>query len=92
MAGATACYPARAPIEAVTPDGLRVGGKEYQFDAIVFATGFDAMTGALTRMGIVGRDGETETNPRGSAWRSEWQLSIVLVSASSGEIIPGPLL
>src|ERR1700712_429120 len=44
-----------APIEAVTPDGLRAGGKEYRFDAIVFATGFDAMTGALTRMGIVGR-------------------------------------
>jgi cyclohexanone monooxygenase len=47
-----------APIEAVTPEGLLVGGKQYSFDAIVFATGFDAMTGALTRMGIVGRDGE----------------------------------
>jgi cyclohexanone monooxygenase len=47
-----------APIEAVTPDGLRVGGKDYAFDAIVFATGFDAMTGALTRMGITGRNGE----------------------------------
>ena len=47
-----------APIEAVTPDGLRVGGKDYGFDAIVFATGFDAMTGALTRMGIVGRAGQ----------------------------------
>ncbi|HEY1411923.1 MAG TPA: hypothetical protein VGF36_07265, partial [Rhodopila sp.] len=46
------------PIDAITPDGLRVGGKEYAFDAIVFATGFDAMTGALTRMGIVGRAGE----------------------------------
>jgi cyclohexanone monooxygenase len=58
-----------APIEAVTPDGLLVGGKEYQFDAIVFATGFDAMTGALTRMGIVGRGGEAladkwEAGPR----------------------------
>jgi len=47
------------PIEAVTPDGLRVGDQEYPFDAIVFATGFDAMTGALTRMGIVGRNDET---------------------------------
>jgi cyclohexanone monooxygenase len=46
------------PIEAVIPDGLRVGATKYQFDAIVFATGFDAMTGALTRTGIVGRDGE----------------------------------
>jgi cyclohexanone monooxygenase len=47
-----------APVEAVTPNGLLVGGLEYKFDAIVFATGFDAMTGALTRMGIVGRDQE----------------------------------
>ena len=58
-----------APIEAVTREGLRVGGAEYAFDAIVFATGFDAMTGALTRMGIVGRGGETlagkwEAGPR----------------------------
>ena len=58
-----------APIEAVTPDGLRVGGKDYAFDAIVFATGFDAMTGALTRMGIIGRDKEAladkwEAGPR----------------------------
>jgi cyclohexanone monooxygenase len=58
-----------APIEAVTPDGLLVRGQEYAFDAIVFATGFDAMTGALTRMGIVGRGGETladkwESGPR----------------------------
>ena len=45
------------PIEAVTADGLRAGDVDYDFDAIVFATGFDAMTGALTRMGIVGRDG-----------------------------------
>jgi cyclohexanone monooxygenase len=57
------------PIQAVTPNGLRVGGQDYAFDAIVFATGFDAMTGALTRMGIAGRDGETlaakwEAGPR----------------------------
>ena len=47
-----------APVQAVTQDGLRVGDKDYQSDAIVFATGFDAMTGALTRMGIAGRGGE----------------------------------
>lgn len=57
------------PIEAITPDGVMVGGKEYKVDAIVFATGFDAMTGALTRINIVGRDGATlvqewEAGPR----------------------------
>ena len=46
------------PIEAITPAGLRVDGREYAFDAIVFATGFDAMTGALTRIDIRGRGGQ----------------------------------
>jgi cyclohexanone monooxygenase len=46
-----------APIEALTPSGLRAGGREYAVDCIVFATGFDAMTGALTRVDIRGRGG-----------------------------------
>jgi cyclohexanone monooxygenase len=45
-----------SPIEAIAPDGVVVGGRVYPADAIVFATGFDAMTGALTRINIVGRD------------------------------------
>ena len=36
-----------APIERITPAGIDAGGVEYEVDAIVFATGFDAMTGAL---------------------------------------------
>jgi len=46
-----------APIEGVTRDGLIAGGKTYQVDAIVFATGFDAMTGALRNIDIRGRAG-----------------------------------
>jgi cation diffusion facilitator CzcD-associated flavoprotein CzcO len=45
------------PIEAITPAGIRTTEKEYPVDIIVFATGFDAMTGALLRMDIRGRDG-----------------------------------
>jgi cyclohexanone monooxygenase len=45
------------PIETITPEGLRVGGKDYALDAIVCATGFDAMTGALLRIDIRGVDG-----------------------------------
>jgi len=52
----------KAPIEALTENGLRIGDTEYEFDAIVFATGFDAMTGTLTRIDIRGRDGETLAN------------------------------
>jgi len=47
----------QAPIEAITPGGLRANGREYTLDCIVFATGFDAMTGALTRIDIRGRGG-----------------------------------
>ncbi|GAB4217286.1 MAG: NAD(P)/FAD-dependent oxidoreductase [Roseiflexaceae bacterium] len=47
----------RAPIEAVTRNGLRTSAAEYQLDALVFATGFDALTGALARIDIRGRDG-----------------------------------
>jgi cation diffusion facilitator CzcD-associated flavoprotein CzcO len=46
-----------APIEAITPTGLRTTKAEYELDAIVFATGFDAMTGTLLRIDIRGADG-----------------------------------
>ena len=36
-----------APIEEITRQGVEVAGGKYEVDAIVFATGFDAMTGAL---------------------------------------------
>ena len=48
-----------APIEAITPTGLRTTDASYEFDAIVFATGFDAMTGALLNIDIRGRNGLT---------------------------------
>jgi cyclohexanone monooxygenase len=47
----------RTPLEAVTERGIRTSDREYEFDVIVYATGFDAMTGALTRVDIRGRDG-----------------------------------
>jgi cyclohexanone monooxygenase len=46
-----------SPIEAITDNGIRTQGGHYELDAIVYATGFDAMTGALTRIDIRGRDG-----------------------------------
>jgi cation diffusion facilitator CzcD-associated flavoprotein CzcO len=45
------------PIEAVTPAGIRTSAGEHELDAIVFATGFDAMTGALLAMDVRGRGG-----------------------------------
>jgi cyclohexanone monooxygenase len=48
-----------SPIEAITPAGIRTSAEEVDLDAIVFATGFDAMTGALLKIDIRGRDGAT---------------------------------
>jgi cyclohexanone monooxygenase len=45
------------PIEEITPEGIRTTAEHLSFDVIVFATGFDAMTGALLRVDIRGRDG-----------------------------------
>lgn len=45
------------PIDRFTSRGLVVGDHEYEFDAIVLATGFDAVTGALERIDITGRGG-----------------------------------
>lgn len=47
----------KAPITEITPTGLLTTEGEYELDMIVFATGFDAMTGPLFKMDIRGRDG-----------------------------------
>src|SRR5471032_996848 len=45
------------PIERITPTGLVVDGKDYAFDIIIYATGFDAITGSFDRIDIRGSGG-----------------------------------
>jgi cation diffusion facilitator CzcD-associated flavoprotein CzcO len=45
------------PIERITPAGIRTTDAEYQFDLIIYATGFDAITGSFDRIDIRGVDG-----------------------------------
>jgi len=45
------------PIEEITPHGVRTSAADYPLDVLVFATGFDAMTGALLNMNIRGAGG-----------------------------------
>ena len=52
-------------IEAITPSGIQTAQGHHDLDVIIFATGFDAMTGALTRVDIRGRDGRL--------LRDEWE-------------------
>ncbi|MBJ7412416.1 MAG: NAD(P)/FAD-dependent oxidoreductase [Phenylobacterium sp.] len=47
----------QAPIASITSQGVRTTAQEYPVDAIVYATGFDAMTGALLNIDIVGEGG-----------------------------------
>jgi len=55
------------PIGRITQNGIRTkSGAEYPLDIIVFATGFDGMTGSLLRMDIRGRDGL----PLAEAWKA----------------------
>jgi cation diffusion facilitator CzcD-associated flavoprotein CzcO len=46
------------PIERITPRGLRTSEREFEFDLIVYATGFDAITGSFDRIDIRGQRGE----------------------------------
>jgi cation diffusion facilitator CzcD-associated flavoprotein CzcO len=47
------------PIERITPKGIQTSDREYEFDVIIYATGFDAITGAVTQIDIRGEGGET---------------------------------
>jgi cation diffusion facilitator CzcD-associated flavoprotein CzcO len=47
------------PLERITPKGIKTSDREYEFDVIIYATGFDAITGALTRIDFRGEGGET---------------------------------
>ena len=46
----------KAPIERITGTGLIANGQNFEFDSVIFATGFDAMTGTLFKVDIRGRD------------------------------------
>ncbi|HEY2202892.1 MAG TPA: NAD(P)/FAD-dependent oxidoreductase [Pseudonocardia sp.] len=50
-----------SPIEGITATGVRTATGEHEADIIIFATGFDAVTGSLTTMDIRGRNGTTLT-------------------------------
>ncbi|GBG39701.1 flavin-containing monooxygenase [Mycobacterium montefiorense] len=61
----------KAPIREITANGIRTESDEYELDVIVYATGFDAMTGALSRIDVRGRDARS----LGEFWATEGPLS-----------------
>jgi cation diffusion facilitator CzcD-associated flavoprotein CzcO len=61
---------AATPIERLTERGIATTAEEREFDIVVWATGFDFGTGALSRMGIRGRDGRALTEYWGDGPRT----------------------
>jgi cyclohexanone monooxygenase len=76
-----------APIDEITPFGVKIRAREYELDAIVFATGFDAMTGSLARIEI--RNGEKKLR---DAWKEGPNTYLGLMTAGFPNlfIITGP--
>ena len=77
-----------APIEAIVPTGIRTQAGVHELDSIVFATGYDAVTGALDRIDIRGK--------RGQALKDKWMagprtyLGLMTVGFPNFFLITGP--
>ena len=57
------------PIDRIVPEGIKTSAETYEFDLIIYATGFDAITGAFDRIEFIGQNGrrlrdEWEKGPR----------------------------
>jgi len=78
----------RTPIERITPDSVVTTDATFELDALVFATGFDAMTGALSSIAITGREGRTLAEK----WRDGPKAYLGLAAAGFPNlfIITGP--
>jgi cation diffusion facilitator CzcD-associated flavoprotein CzcO len=76
------------PIDRITAQGVVVGDDEYPLDALILATGFDAMTGALNKIDIRGRDGLKLTDK----WREGPRAYLGVASAGFPNlfIVTGP--
>ncbi len=76
------------PIDGFTDSGLRTKNTTNTFDALVLATGFDAMTGALLNIDITGKDGVTLQQ----AWAhgAKAYLGLAVASFPNMFVITGP--
>lgn len=78
----------KAPIEGITGNGIVAGGELHEADAIVFATGFDAMTGAISKIDIRGRGGILLSNEWAAGPRT--YLGLMVAGFPNLFIVIGP--
>jgi cyclohexanone monooxygenase len=76
------------PIEAITPAGVKTAAQEYSADAIVYAIGFDAMTGALGKIDIRGRGGRALKDQWAAGPRT--YLGLMIAGFPNLFIVTGP--
>jgi cation diffusion facilitator CzcD-associated flavoprotein CzcO len=76
------------PIERITPKGIKTSGQEYQFDIIIYATGFDAITGSFDQIDFRGA-GEVRLRER---WKSGPQtfLGVMVDGFPNMTMLMGP--
>ncbi|MFT4066517.1 flavin-containing monooxygenase [Paraburkholderia sp.] len=77
-----------APIIEITSDGLRTKAAHYELDALVFATGFDAITGALSEIEVRGSGGRTLRQAWAAGPRS--YLGLMVAGFPNMFLITGP--
>jgi len=76
------------PIEKITEQGILTSLKEYKFDSIIYATGFDAITGSFDRIDIRGLDGNKLKEQW--AWNLETFLSVQVLNFPNFLMVMGP--
>lgn len=78
------------PIEGITTNGIQTKEQEYPLDIIIFATGYDAMTGTLLKIDIRGREGLSLRNKWKSGKKVETYLGLGLAGFPNFFMITGP--
>lgn len=79
-----------APIIEITEQGLRTSEQEYALDALVFATGYDAITGPLFRIDIRGRGGVSLKEKWGDGGSIQTYLGLATAGFPNFFTITGP--
>jgi cation diffusion facilitator CzcD-associated flavoprotein CzcO len=76
------------PIQRITPSGIKTSKAEYDFDIIIYATGFDAVTGSFDRIDITGVDGRRLKD----RWKSgpETYLGVMVKGFPNMMMLMGP--
>jgi cation diffusion facilitator CzcD-associated flavoprotein CzcO len=80
----------KAPIKEITRKGIRTTEAEYELDAIVFATGYDGMTGPLLKMDIRGKNGVSLKEKWAGGAQTRTYLGIANVGFPNMFMITGP--